>query len=71
MEIKTDDTYLALSWGQCLVIVGTEVVLLSVCIDLLKPPQHTEIPGSGVSKYIDNEQYLLSILGAGWPLFGL
>ena len=44
MEIKINDTHLALSWGQRLVIVRTEFVLLSVCVDLLKPPQHTEIP---------------------------
>jgi len=42
--MKLDDTHLALSWGQRLVIVRTELILLSVCVDLLKPPQHTEIP---------------------------
>jgi len=42
--MKLNDTHLALSWGQRLVIVCTELVLLSICIDLLKPLQHTEIP---------------------------
>ena len=44
LEIIINDTYLTLGWGQRLVIVCTEFVLLSVCVDLLKPPQHTEIP---------------------------
>ena len=44
LEIKINGTHLALGWGQRLVIVRTEFVLLSVCVDLLKPLQHTEIP---------------------------
>ena len=39
-----DDTYFALGWGQRLVIVCMEFILLSICVDLLKPLQHTEIP---------------------------
>ena len=43
LEIKINNTHLALSWGQRLVIVCMEFVLLSICVDLLKPLQHTEI----------------------------
>ena len=63
MVTRTDATYLALSWCQRLVIVGTELVLLSIRVHLFQPSQHTEIPNERVSKHISyNRLYLPSVL---------
>ena len=72
MVTRTDATYLALSWCQRLVIVGTELVLLSIRVHLFQPSQHTEIPNERVSKHISyNRLYLPSVFGARWSQFHL